>query len=173
MEDHYALLGVSQSATKAQIRSAYLRLIRQYHPDHNPSPAAAEVSQHLNEAYSVLSDNQQRPLYDAWLKSRHQPAHESAESRVPTNQPLPDFKCSKCGKQDASLRLAVMYYAISLLVVTHRRAASGIWCERCRAIEAAKWSAVRIGRLVGYTLGPHLHDTCSCIKCTRAKAAPL
>lgn len=148
MQDHYALLGISQSATKGQIRSAYLRLIRQYHPDHNPSPTAAEFSRHLNEAYAILSDDRQRALYDAWLSSQQPPAAKAAESQAPHNEPVADIKCSRCGVKNASLRLTQMYYAISLLVVTHRRGASGIWCDRCRVIEAAKWSAL-VG-LVGW-----------------------
>jgi len=155
MHDYYSVLGVSTSAKKQEIRSAYLRLVQKYHPDHNPSAAAAEFTLRLNEAYSVLSDDRKRTLYDSWLASQAKQEVNSQESAKPGHQTVPDIKCSKCGRQDASLRLSLMYYTMSFLVITQRRGASGIWCERCRAIEAVKWSLLTgIAGWWGFPWGP-------------------
>lgn len=62
--DYYERLRVSRTASRAQIRAAYLQLIAVHHPDRNPSPDAATVTSELNEAYSVLEDAEKRRAYD-------------------------------------------------------------------------------------------------------------
>jgi curved DNA-binding protein CbpA len=72
-DTYYAVLGIPESATQAQIKGAYRDLIRQVHPDSvpNASPywkrAAEERSKELNEAYHVLIDPDQRSSYDEQL----------------------------------------------------------------------------------------------------------
>src|ERR671937_1279133 len=62
--DYYELLGVSRSATDEQTRSASRKLARQFHPDVNPAPDAAEQFKRITEAYEVLTDPQRRQRYD-------------------------------------------------------------------------------------------------------------
>ena len=63
--DYYEILGVSRTANDQEIKSAYRRLAMRYHPDKNPNDAAAEGKfKEAAEAYSVLSDAEQRRRYD-------------------------------------------------------------------------------------------------------------
>jgi len=62
--DYYVLLGVPRTATDEQIRSAYRKLARQYHPDVNSASDAAERFKAVTEAYEVLTDPQRRQRYD-------------------------------------------------------------------------------------------------------------
>jgi molecular chaperone DnaJ len=63
--DYYEVLGVSQTATDQEIKSAYRRLAVKYHPDKNPNDASAEDKfKEAAEAYSVLQDGEQRRRYD-------------------------------------------------------------------------------------------------------------
>jgi curved DNA-binding protein CbpA len=63
-KDFYALLGVEPGATTAQIKSAYRKLAKQYHPDVNTSSDAAERFREITEAYDTLTDPDRRRRYD-------------------------------------------------------------------------------------------------------------
>ncbi|MDI3342011.1 MAG: molecular chaperone DnaJ [Sphaerobacter sp.] len=62
--DYYEVLGVSRTATAEEIRRAYRRLARKYHPDVNREDGAEERFKEINEAYEVLSDEERRAAYD-------------------------------------------------------------------------------------------------------------
>ncbi len=64
MKDYYSELGVSRSATAAEIKSAYRKLALQWHPDRNKAPEANEKFKAINRAYEVLSDEAKKQLYD-------------------------------------------------------------------------------------------------------------
>ncbi len=64
-EDYYKTLGVKRSASAEEIRKAYRRLARKYHPDLNPGDKASEERfKQVQEAYDVLSDPKKREMYD-------------------------------------------------------------------------------------------------------------
>lgn len=64
----YSVLGVSRSASKETIRSAYLRLAKQLHPDVNKTSEAAQKFQRVQEAYEVLSDDAKRREHDRLMR---------------------------------------------------------------------------------------------------------
>lgn len=64
-KDYYAILGVSKTASPEEIKQAFRKLARKYHPDVNPGNKQAEASfKEINEAYEVLSDTEKRQKYD-------------------------------------------------------------------------------------------------------------
>jgi molecular chaperone DnaJ len=63
-QDPYAVLGVDRDADADTIKKAYRRLARQYHPDVNSEPGAAERFKEVSHAYEVLSDPEKRRIYD-------------------------------------------------------------------------------------------------------------
>jgi curved DNA-binding protein CbpA len=65
LKDYYAILGVPRNATPEEIKEAYRRLAKEYHPDKNSSREAEERFKLVNEAYQVLSDPAKRAEYDA------------------------------------------------------------------------------------------------------------
>ncbi len=64
-QDYYSLLGVRKGATEAQLKKAYRKLARKYHPDVNPGDSKAEAKfKEVQQAYDVLTDAEKRNIYD-------------------------------------------------------------------------------------------------------------
>ncbi len=93
-KDYYKILGISKTATGKEIKSAYRKLARKYHPDLNPDDKEAEIKfKEINEANEVLSNPENRKKYDQYgenwkheeefEKARHQ---EYKQSRHRSNQ---------------------------------------------------------------------------------------
>ena len=62
--DYYEILGVSRDADKEDIKQAFRRLARKYHPDVNKETGAEEQFKEINRAYEILSDPENRARYD-------------------------------------------------------------------------------------------------------------
>lgn len=69
VKDYYKILGVSREATKKDIKKAYKKLAKKYHPDLNKEPGAEEKFKEINEAASVLADEKKKAQYDRFGKT--------------------------------------------------------------------------------------------------------
>jgi len=65
-KDYYEILGLKRDAKEAEIKSAYRKLARKFHPDVNKAKDAAQKFKDINEAYEVLSDKEKRSRYDGF-----------------------------------------------------------------------------------------------------------
>lgn len=81
--DYYKVLGVNRNASQKEIKSAYRKLARKFHPDLNPNDNEAKKNfQQVNEAHEVLSDPEKRKKYDRYGKNwQHAPEFQEARQR--------------------------------------------------------------------------------------------
>lgn len=88
-QDYYAVLGVPRTADEKQIKSAYRKLARKYHPDVNKDASAEEQFKRVSEAYEVLSDGEKRAQYDRYGQAWQQYQRNGGPSA--TGQSADDF----------------------------------------------------------------------------------
>jgi len=95
-KDYYGVLGVSQNASEREIKQAYRKLARRYHPDVNAGDKSAEAKfKQINEAYEVLSDKEKRGKYDQF-GDQWRYADQFAQAR---RQQTPFWDFSQAGGQ--------------------------------------------------------------------------
>ncbi|RUS69538.1 hypothetical protein EGW08_022702 [Elysia chlorotica] len=75
MADYYSLLGVAKGCSEAELKKAYRRLAKKYHPDVNKDAGAEEKFKEIQKAYDVLKDKEKRPLYDTYGENWEQAQH--------------------------------------------------------------------------------------------------
>ncbi len=81
--DFYSILGVSKSATDKELKSAYRKLAKKYHPDANPGDEAAAVRfKQINQAYETLSDPEKRALYDQFGEASTRQGFDADQARA-------------------------------------------------------------------------------------------
>lgn len=89
-KDYYKIMGVNQGASEKEIKTAYRKLARKYHPDISKEPSAEERFKEMGEAYEVLKDPAKRTQYDQDIKNREfnqrQRTQQSAEHTERSNQ---------------------------------------------------------------------------------------
>jgi curved DNA-binding protein len=101
-KDYYATLGVTRAATEDDIKKAFRKLARKYHPDVNPGDKAAEAKfKEINEAHEVLSDKEKRIKYDKYGENwQHAEAFEKAGAGYrhhPGGSPFENYDFSQTG----------------------------------------------------------------------------
>lgn len=77
--NYYETLEIHPAATHSEIKQAYRRLVKQFHPDSNPTSANHDRIAQINVAYEVLGDPQHRQFYDQQLRNRFQTSHSSRQ----------------------------------------------------------------------------------------------
>ena len=89
-DSYYAILGLSPSASSLEIRQAYRKLSKRYHPDTTTLPTAEAIAkfQQLKEAYAILSNDEQRSLYN--LKIGYYPANTPEKPSADSQSPWTD-----------------------------------------------------------------------------------
>jgi hypothetical protein len=117
MKDYYQTLGIYAQASHAEIKSAFRKMVVQYHPDKNPSAEASRLIVEINEAYEVLGDPAKRNLYDDLLAGRKSisEAPQAAQHRDPAYRkrpPSPNFK----SKQQLTLEMMQEYLPVTLFM---------------------------------------------------------
>lgn len=75
--NYYEILGVSKNSSQQEIKEAYRKLAKIYHPDYNDSFDAIQIMQLINEAYDVLSDIKKRKQYDSKLEINNNDAYQT------------------------------------------------------------------------------------------------
>ena len=87
--DHYAILGVSRTASELEVRAAYRKLAREHHPDANPDPEAEARMRRINQAWETLRDTERRSTYDRTLPSLRRPVVRPMRAQRPPAPPRP------------------------------------------------------------------------------------
>ncbi|HAT6361562.1 TPA: DnaJ domain-containing protein [Legionella pneumophila] len=91
-KDYYKIMGVSQDASEKDIKMAYRKLARKYHPDISKEPDAEERFKEMAEAYEVLKDPKKRAEYDQYLKYKEfNPQSDGFTGRRAQEQPFQEF----------------------------------------------------------------------------------
>ena len=105
--NHYETLEVMQSASQADIKKAYRRLVKKYHPDINPNQDAVEKMVKINEAYELLSNAATKNLYDLYLQGvpvKTVLREQSSEDRYRSA-----YKMNRARKQRAAVAEQIIY----------------------------------------------------------------
>ena len=143
--NYYKILRISTSATPEQIKQAYRALAKALHPDLNRGQDTTQAFQAVNEAYSVLSDPQQRAAYDQTGTPQSQASSASASSSrsaPPANYQVEPYTCVDCGCVSPKLRHIKYTQVVSYIIGSYRSNIWGVFCEECASKRLTKASLI-------------------------------
>jgi molecular chaperone DnaJ len=116
--NHYQTLNVSPNASQAEIKQAYRRLVKQYHPDSTQGAVDREQIIRINAAYEVLGDASNRQSYDRQIHYQYQKARPSRQERtvqVQTQHPV-KRRTGKDVDEQVEEWLRLVYYPVNRLL---------------------------------------------------------
>ncbi len=103
MKDYYSILGIENEASQAEIKIAYRESVKQYHPDKNfGSIEYEEKLKQINEAYSILSNTNEKIYYDIKLKAWKLSSIHNSFANERQNMKTDDFKTNKDLKNEVN-----------------------------------------------------------------------
>ena len=151
----YEVMGVRRDVGPSELRRVYRRLAKRYHPDRTGAEADSARMGVINRAYEVLNDPAQRQALDSWLDRKTlnegriwETEEEPSELDIDLEQVLRDVACERCGRLDASIRLATWPAVASFVLVSARPSFGGVNCAACRDVAALR--AIALTGLLGW-----------------------
>jgi hypothetical protein len=138
---YYSDLGVSPTASAAEIKAVYRALSKIYHPDVNKDKAATEKFRRVTEAYEVLTDASRRAKYDRTVSDSASVETEPT-NKSPRNIETPIVTCSVCKVSTAQPRFLVFRQVVSFLLLTSVKPTAGVYCSACASKQALRSTLV-------------------------------
>lgn len=137
MMDPYATLGVDRGATSSQLRAAYRRLAKRYHPDLHADARMTEQMRRVNRAWEILSSPSRRAEYDAGVGARAAPAGghwAGVRRRAPAEPAAPSWTAAygagrayaDTGSDDSPLRWAGLLLIVPVVILSIAILSTGI-----------------------------------------------
>jgi curved DNA-binding protein CbpA len=120
---YYKILGIPQSASHKEVREAYLKLSKLWHPDINKDNDATAIMQNINEAYLILKDSDKRQRYDA----EHNRYHAFKQQQPSTSYDIQDDNLRKDMEDAQSQAEKYIEALLSSMKKSAKAAAKGTW----------------------------------------------
>ncbi|MGV8948616.1 MAG: J domain-containing protein [Candidatus Paracaedibacter sp.] len=149
---YYAILGVTPSATAAEIKNAYRAKAQKLHPDKNPTKDTTRDFQHLQEAFNTLKNPKLRTQYDSFYphfqerepRSHHRPQAQRPHTTNSHSHPISEepIICSRCATVSAQPRYVIFFAVKSFLIMGAKTPLEGIFCSKCACLISLKASLV-------------------------------
>lgn len=139
MEDYYSILEVDRNSSDKEIKAAYRKVAKKWHPDVNSDKAATKMFQKVNEAYSVLGSPERRALFDSGNYD------EAIDPSTPaTEAEFNPVVCDGCQAISAQPRFIQYGRVFSMLFFSFRTKPCGVFCVSC-ASKRLFWNSLLTG----------------------------